>query len=192
VESAEVIVVASDARQAGITHRQGARMVELESRLAEQVQVFQNRIYVPHTDSTLTVLPAEPGALQGFSDGFHPAIVDELHVVTRPVWDAVPLAAGKRDRSLVLAISTPGPAREGVMWDLVEHGRRQDDPSFVLVEYAAPEGCAVDDEDAWAVGNPALGDFLYVDALRLTVRTTRKTRLAKEGLAEMTTEARPA
>ena len=61
---------------------------------------------------------------------------------TRQVWDAVALAAGKREGSLVLAISTPGAAREGVMWDLVEHGRRGDDPSFAFVEYAAPEGCA--------------------------------------------------
>ena len=34
------------------------------------------------------------------------------------------------------------------MWDLVEHGRRGDDPSLVYVEYAAPKGCEVDDEDA--------------------------------------------
>ena len=149
VESAEVVVVASDARQAGVTLRQIARMVELEPRLAEQTQVFQSRLYVPHTDSTLVVLPAEPGALQGWNPSL--AIVDELHVVTRQVWDAVSLAAGKRDRSLTLAISTPVPAREGVMWDLVEYGRRGDDPSFVYVEYAAPDGCEVDHEDAWAV-----------------------------------------
>jgi phage terminase large subunit-like protein len=94
VAGAEVIIVASDARQAGITHRQVARMVELEPRLAEQEQVFQNRIYVPHTDSTLTVLPAEPGALQGWNPSL--AIVeDELHVVTRPVRDAAALAAGE-------------------------------------------------------------------------------------------------
>jgi hypothetical protein len=67
VESAEVVVVASDARQAGITLRHIARMVELEPRLAEQTQVFQPRLYVPHTDSTLVVLPAEPGALQGWT-----------------------------------------------------------------------------------------------------------------------------
>ena len=60
------------------------------------------------------------------------------------------------------------------MWDLVEYGRRGDDPSFVYVEYAAPDGCEVDHEDAWAVANPALGDFLYLDALRSTMRTTRE------------------
>jgi phage terminase large subunit-like protein len=84
-------------------------MVELEPRLAEQTQVFQSRLYVPHTDSTLVVLPAEPGALQGW----HPslAIVDEFHVVNRQVWDAVSLAAGKREiqvtRTLPGMLATP-------------------------------------------------------------------------------------
>lgn len=187
VESAEVVVVASDARQAGITLRLVARMVELDPRLADQVQTYQSRIYVPNTDSTLTVLPAEPGALQGWNPSL--AIVDELHVVTRQVWDAVALAAGKRDRSLVLAISTPGPAKDGVMWDLVEHGRRGDDPSFVFVEYAAPEGCDHTDEEAWNAANPALGDFLYSDALRSTVKTTREADFRRYRLGQWTQHA---
>jgi phage terminase large subunit-like protein len=81
--------------------RQITRMVELEPRLAEVTQTHVSRLYVPATDSTLVVLPAEPGALQGWNPSL--AIVDELHVVTRQVWDAVSLAAGKRDRSLTLA-----------------------------------------------------------------------------------------
>jgi phage terminase large subunit-like protein len=150
-------------------------------------QVHVSRLYVPATDSTLVVLPAEPGALQGWNPSL--AIIDELHVVTRQVWDAVSLAAGKRDRSLTLAISTPGPAREGVMWDLTEHGRRGDDPSFVFVEYAAPEDCEVDDEDAWAVANPALHDFLFVDALRSTMRTTREADFRRYRLGQWTQHA---
>ena len=75
------------------------------------------------------------------------------------------------------------------MWDLVEHGRRADDPRFVFVEYAAPEGCEVDDEDAWAEANPALGDFLYVDALRSTMRTTREADFRRYRLGQWTQHA---
>jgi phage terminase large subunit-like protein len=75
------------------------------------------------------------------------------------------------------------------MWDLVEHGRRRDDPSFVYVEYAAPEDCEVDDEDAWAVANPALHDFLFVDALRSTMRTTRETDFRRYRLGQWTQHA---
>ena len=162
-------------------------MIALEPRLAEQVQQFANRIYLPHTDSALIVLPAEPGALQGWNPSL--AIVDELHVVTRPVWDAVSLAAGKREKSLTLAISTPGADRDGIMWSLVEHGRRGDDPSFVLVEYAAPDDCEVDDEDAWKIGNPALDDFLFRDALRSTRRTTREADFRRFRLGQWTQHA---
>lgn len=60
------------------------------------------------------------------------------------------------------------------MWRLVQHGREQADPSFFFAEFAAPEGCDVADEEAWAVANPALDDFLHRDALRSTLKTTRE------------------
>jgi phage terminase large subunit-like protein len=172
VEGAQVLCVASDERQAGLVFHAVRRMVELNPLLAEQVQIFRDRIYVPHTDSELRPLPAEPGALQGYDPSF--VVVDELHVVTEAVWDSMALASGKRDRSLVLGISTPGVSPDSVMWRLVQHGREGSDPSFFYAEFAAPEGCAVDDEQAWATANPALDDFLHRDALRSTLRTTRE------------------
>jgi phage terminase large subunit-like protein len=48
---------------------------------------------------------------------------------------------------------------------LVDHG----DPSFYFREFAAPAGCPVDDEAAWAIANPAFDDFLHRDALRATL-----------------------
>jgi phage terminase large subunit-like protein len=64
VEGAQVLIVASDERQARHVFNACRRMIELEPRLAERCQIFQDRIYVPHTDSTLAPLPAEPAALQ--------------------------------------------------------------------------------------------------------------------------------
>jgi phage terminase large subunit-like protein len=52
---------------------------------------------------------------------------------------------------------------------LVDHGREGTDPSFYFTEFAAPAGCALDDEASWAVANPALDDFLHRDALRATL-----------------------
>jgi phage terminase large subunit-like protein len=73
-----------------------------------------------------------------------------------------------------LAIGTPPTDPESIMRTLVEWGRTEDDPTFALVEYAAPEGCAVDDREAWKVANPALGDFLYDDGLATEARTVRE------------------
>jgi phage terminase large subunit-like protein len=172
-EGAQVLTVASDERQARHVFNACRRMIELDERLAARVQVFQDRIYVPHTDSTLAPLPAEPAALQGWDPTL--VVVDELHVVTEAVWDAMALAAGKRETSLTLAISTPAADTECVMWRLVQYGREHpDDASFVLVEHGAPDGCAIDDEQAWKVANPALGDFLHADAIHATLKTTRE------------------
>jgi phage terminase large subunit-like protein len=182
VEGAQVLCVASDRNQAGIVHRTARRMVELDGRLADRVQVYKDRLYVPQTDSVLVPLPAEPGALQGWDPSL--AVVDELHVVTDDVYEAMSAAAGKRDRSLVLAISTASGDTDGVMWRLVEQGRASVDPAFYFREYAAPPGCDLDDEDAWAQANPALGDFLHVDALRANVHTLREASFRRYRLGQ--------
>lgn len=170
--SAEVLVVASDQRQAHITLRYARRMVELNPLLVERVHIYADRLHVPETDATLTPLPAEPGALHGHDPSL--LVVDELHVVTEAVWEAVTSMAGKRPESLTLAISTPSTTPDCVMWSLVEHGREGTDPAFYLREFAAPEGCATDDREAWKVGNPALGDFLAEDGLEAVRKTTRE------------------
>ena len=188
IEGAQVLIVASDERQARIVFNAAKRMIELEPALAEQVQIFQDRIFVPNTSSELRPLPAEPAALQGYDPTL--MIVDELHVVTETVWEAVSLAAGKRPQSLTLAISTPADSVESVMWRLVEYGRKNpDDKLFKLIEYAAPAGCALDDRKAWKIGNPALGDFLHEDALEATLMTTREAPFRRYRLGQWVGQA---
>jgi len=183
VEGAEVVVVATDERQARRVMGTVRRMVELEPRLAEQTQVFADRLMVPHTDSMLTALPADVAAAQGWAPTL--ALCDELGMVKPDLWDAMALAAGKHERSLCLGISTPADTLDSVMWPLVEYGRdNPEDRSFVLVEYAAPAGCDLADEAAWKAANPALGDFLHLDALRATVRTTREVAFRRYRLGQ--------
>lgn len=173
--SAEVLVVASDQRQANILFKIAKRMVELNPELAERVQVFSDRLYYPHNDATLTPLPAEYGALHGYDPSL--LVIDELHVVTRQVWEAATSAAGKRPESLTLAISTPGTTEDSVMWDLVKHGREGSDAAFYFKEYAAPDGCATDDWAAARIANPAMAckdPFLDEDALKAVRKTLRE------------------
>jgi len=169
VEGAKVLVVASDERQARIIFNTARRMVELDDDLAARVQVFADHLLEPRTDSVFMALPADPSSLQGWDPSM--ALVDELHVVTDDTFEAMAARAGKRDRSLLLAISTPPKAGQddSVMRRLVDHGRTHADASFYFAEFAAPAGCALDDEQAWAVANPALDDFLHRDALRATL-----------------------
>lgn len=173
--SAEVLVVASDERQARITLRMASRMIELNPVLAERAHIYSDRIRVPHNDSMLLPLPADPGALHGWDPSL--LVVDELHVVSEAVWEAVTSVQGKRPESLTLAISTPSTSPDSIMWKLVEHGRSGADPSFYFREFAAPDGCATDDREAWRLANPALAcedPFLSEDGLAAAHRTLRE------------------
>jgi len=172
VESAQVLVVASDERQAGHVLRAAARMIELSPELDARCHHYADRLHVPQTDSEMRALPADIGALQGWDPSL--MVVDELHVVTEDVWEAVTSASGKRPESLTLAISTPADTTDSVMHKLVQYGREGADASFVYVEHSAPDGCDLDDEEAWARANPALDDFLSRDALRAQRRTIRE------------------
>jgi phage terminase large subunit-like protein len=127
----------SDERQARIIFNTARRMVELDQALAGRVHVYADRLHEPRTDSTFMALPADPGSLQGWDPSM--ALIDELHVVTDDTFEAMAAHAGKRDRSLPLAISTPPKAGDdGVMRRLVDHGREGVDPSFYFTEFGAP------------------------------------------------------
>jgi phage terminase large subunit-like protein len=105
--------------------------------------------------------------------------VDELHVVTESVWEAITSMIGKRpeDESLCLAISTPASSADSIMWRLVQHGRDGTDPAFYLKEYAAPPNCDPDDREAWRIANPALTceqPFLAEDGIAAVRKTLRE------------------
>lgn len=187
-DSAEVLCVASDLRQAQIVLRMARRMVELNPVLEERVQVYADRLYLPENDAVLLPMPAEVGALHGHDPSL--LIVDELHVVTSEVWEAVTSVSGKRPESLTLAISTPASSPDSVMWQLVEHGRRGDDKAFYFREYAAPDGCDTSDRKAWRVANPALScrnPFLSEDGIEAVRRTISEARFRQLRLGQWVT-----
>lgn len=106
-EGASVVVAATDERQAGLCFRAAARMVELNEDLAARVQVYQDRPAVPARGAWFHVLHAVPKRLEGLDPTL--AILDEVGVIDREVYEVVSLASGKRESSLVLGIGTPGP-----------------------------------------------------------------------------------
>jgi phage terminase large subunit-like protein len=109
-EGAQVVVVATDERQAGLTFRIAVRMVELHSELEARVQLYHDHMTVPARGSSFHVLPAVPKRLEGLD--YTLALVDEAGRVDQEVYEVVALATGKQASSVVLAIGTPGPELE--------------------------------------------------------------------------------
>lgn len=172
-ESAEVLLASSDQRTAEVIFRVARRMVELDERMSGVLQVFQDRLYHPDSDSVLEPLPANPKNIQGRNPSL--SLIDEVHVTDSDTWDALALAGGTRARPLILGLSTEcGDDPENLMARLVEHGRFGEDPSFAFREFTAPLGCALDDRAAWAAANPMLGDTLDPEHLATVLGTTRE------------------
>ena len=99
------------------------------------------------------------------------AIIDEIGFTDVDVYEAALLSTGKRPGSKLVAIGTPSTPRmrdKSPLLGLVTAGRAGD-PTINLVEYSAPDNCALDDEEALAAANPALGDWLDLDVIRASM-----------------------
>lgn len=138
---------------------------ELSSRCLEFTGVTTPRIYVPINEGVMFPISHDIDGLQGLDPSF--AIVDELGFQSEEVWSSLLLAAGKRSRSLIWGTGTPGLDRDNALYAIREKvlgGVKI--PGLVWREYAADEGCAVDDRAQWRKANPAIeAGFLRESAL---------------------------
>lgn len=174
----QIPVVAVTVQQAfrgvyGVALRMRALEPELESRSITYSAIGAMRIVVPSTGAEVFPVSSDPEGLQGLDPG-PIAVCDEIGFQSIDSWDSLLLASGKRPRSLIVGIGTPGFDKQNALYHLRTRVREGASiPGFVFTEYAAPEGCRIDDEAEWRRANPALDEgFLDVDALRTAVQLT--------------------
>lgn len=180
--SPQVLIVASDQRQAGIIFDAARSMIEDCPPLHSRAVIYADRIVVPETNGVMMAMPSEAGAMQGWNPTL--MLCDELAHVTDDVWEAVTSASGKRAKSLTLAISTPAPERDSVMYRLVDYGRGTNDPSFYFKEYGADKDDDADDPAVWLKANPAMNPalgrpFLFEDGMRAVQKTMRPSQFKR-------------
>lgn len=191
-EGANVVVVAVDERQAGLAFNAARRMVELNEELSSRVHIYRDKLVMPLTDSSFVTLPATPAALEGLD--YVLCIADEAGVIRRDVFEVVQLAQGKRERSVLVAIGTPGPnVDDQVLLSLREYAAdHPDDASLVWREFSAAgfEDHPVDCQHCWDLANPALAaGFLHRDALHaLLPPKTREATFRRARLCQVVTD----
>lgn len=147
---------------------------ELSNRSICYTAIGDSRFVVGYNSGVCFPIANDPDGLQGLDPG-PIAVVDEIGFQPVESWTSMVLASGKRSRSLIAAIGTPGLDRErSALWHLRTawlDGRRP--PGFSYTEYSAPEELDPYDESTWRTACPALdAGYQAIDALRVAVETS--------------------
>lgn len=156
----QIPVVATTVQQA-VTSVYGVALAmvrdnwELSSRCFIYSAIGAQKIVTPTNHGEMFPRSNDPDGLQGLDPSL--AICDEIGFMPVQSWDSLLLASGKRPRSLVVGIGTPGFDRESALWHLrqrVLEGHQP--PGFSYTEYAADPECDIWDRSQWEKANPAL------------------------------------
>jgi phage terminase large subunit-like protein len=153
-----------------------AAMVSAEPELINRALIYTGiatpRIVFPFNGGEAFPISNDVVGLQGLDPSF--GIVDEIGFQPTESWDALQLAQGKRFRSLIMGLGTPGVDHENALWQLRTLVREGADlPGVVFHEYATPSRFAIDDPEGWRIGNPAIAaGFLQESALERALART--------------------
>lgn len=143
-------------------------MVKAEPELLRRSLIYTGiatpRVSVPFNEGEMFPIANDPDGLQGLDPSL--GIFDEIGFQPEESWNSLGGGAGKRDRSLIIGVGTPGIDRENALYAVRKLVQEAPVPGLVFHEYAAPDDCEVDDREAWRKGNPAIkAGFLRESAL---------------------------
>jgi phage terminase large subunit-like protein len=123
-------------------------------------QVLAHKIVHPKSNSVMKALSSDSKSLDGLKDVL--AIIDELHAVSRDLFDVISSGMKKRRDSLILCITTAGFDTDGVGHSQSQYARKVsigevEDDTFFSAVYTIDEGDDIFDEVSWKKANPNYG-----------------------------------
>jgi phage terminase large subunit-like protein len=170
----QIPVVATTVQQA-VTSVYGVALAmirsefELSSRCFIYSAIGAQKIVTPLNFGEMFPRSNDPDGLQGLDMSL--GIVDEIGFMPVTSWDSMLLASGKRPRSLVVGIGTPGFEHDNALWHMRERVRHGQIPGgFLYREFAADDGCDINDQQQWRKANPALDEgYMNIGGLETAV-----------------------
>lgn len=169
-------IVAYDEDQARKILKTLGAMIRQDHDLKALWEVGKTEIENRDTGAVIKVFPYSEGAVQSWH--YNVLIADELHVWSgTSVWDAIVSGMGQVENSLLLAITTAGEDRRGLLWELLNGSEDVtcifDDPHAYCWWWGADEDADIDDERVWE--RLALPSWISVDNIRaLRRKLTRR------------------
>ena len=169
----EAYAAALDREQAGVLFRMVRAYIEATPWMAARVNIrdWHKEITDEDSRSIWRALTLDARKAHGLAPSYW--IADEVaQWRSRELWDNLRTGMAKRDQALGVTISTQ--AKDDIhFWS--EMLDAPEVPTFYRQLHAAPAECALDDRDAWAAANPALGAFLneaeFADAAEMAQRS---------------------
>jgi phage terminase large subunit-like protein len=161
-ENAQIVSGAQSRDQAAIVFDLAAKMVGMSQILSRYARIVPSskRIVGLRRNVEYRAISADSRTAHGLSPVL--AILDEVGLVKGPRDDfisAIQTSQGAYEAPLLIAISTQAPTDADMFSIWLDSQKNSPDPRVVAHVYAAPEDCALDDRQAWAAANPALGKF---------------------------------
>jgi phage terminase large subunit-like protein len=155
----------------------------LARRLAYERHVNGQEAFGLKNGAEYMVRSANANAGRGFSvDGL---ICDELrtHRDSR-AWSALNYTTMARPNPLTICVSNAGDDESVVLNRLREAALTGQDETVGLLEWSAPEGCELDDIDAWRQANPALGHTVPLVSIKNKLATDPPNVFRTEALCQ--------
>ena len=174
----QIISGALSREQAAIVFSLAVKMVRLSPELSDAVRIMPSAksLIGLARNVEYRALSAEGKTAHGLSPVL--AILDEVGQVRGPqsdFIDAIITAQGAHTNPLIIAISTQAPNDADLFSIWLDDALLGTDPHTVAHLHAAAKDANVDDRQAWAVANPALG--LFRSLKDLEEQSERATRM---------------
>ena len=184
IQNSQIVSGGLTQKQAALVFDLCVKMVRLNPRLVREVHIVDSlkRMKGLALNSEYRALSAQAGAAHGLSPVV--AILDEIGQIdaeSSPFVEAIVTAQGAYARPLLFGISTSARSDLSMFSIWLDDAKRSGDPAIVVHEYRAPDGCALDDRQAWAASNPALG--LFRSEADIAEKAERAKRLPSEEAA---------
>ena len=182
-ESKNVIIMSSNRSMALDTFRQVAYAIEGSSELSQSVRQIR---FANGTESIEMKNGARLDVVAATRDGSRGRTadllyIDEVREISEEGFRAATPVTRARPNAQTLLTSNAGDSFSTVLNDLVERAKSFPPKTFGYYEYSAPQFAKINDRDAWAMANPALGYTVTEEALEEAVATqpieTTKTEL---------------
>lgn len=140
-----------------------------------------------HSGARLRFVTRTGGSGRGFSADL--IVVDEAYNLTAEAMAAVLPTMSARPNPQVWYTSSAGMQSSEQLARLRQRGTAGNDPSLCYLEWSAPDDCDLDDRQAWAQANPALGiripeHFVAAERAALPDEQFARERLGKWSLAQ--------